>query len=461
MSLVKEHASVALDATPARVEPGSAVIRGLRPDEIVGLTDAWAVLALLWLFKASVGLDMSTAVFGTLLVFFLSPTWRRAQRFTLSAVDDASSVAGRAAFIFLVLSGGVFLSGGEGSGSLLGIAAASVPAVLGGRMLSYKVVLARRAQAPLRTLVVGGGEVAKRVIEALSRRDDYGLKVVGVVDDEALLEPDLLGAPVLGKASHLPTLLDSLDIDGVVVAFSSSDAGTVGVIRAALDKGKSVWAIPRLFEFGGAAATSDNVWGIPIVRLSGPPSARGQWMFKRAVDVVASLFGLLVAAPLMALIAILIARESGRPILLRQERIGLDGRPFTCLKFRSMRVADPGIEATDWAPDEMRITRVGRWLRDSSMDELPQLLNVLRGDMSLIGPRPERPYFVHMFGQLYPRYNLRHRVPVGVTGLAQVNGLRGDTSIEERVVFDNYYIENWSLMEDLKILLRTVRSIKG
>lgn len=460
MSVVEDH-SVALGATYPRVHSAPSLARGLRPLEIVGLTDVWSVLVLVWWLKLGARLELGAALFGVALVVLLCPTWRRAERLQLNALDDAAAVIGRASFAFVLLSGLGVVMGAQMSPVLLATAVASVPAVLAGRTLSYRVVRARRAAAPQRTLVVGGGEVAQRLIQGLSRRDDHGLAVIGVLDDEPLLDEDLLGAPVLGQLSHLPRLLDSLDIDAVIVAFGSSDSSTVDAIRYALAAGKRVWAVPRLYEFGGTAATSDHIWGLPVVRLSAPPSLRSQWIFKRAVDLVASLAGLVVAAPLMAVIAVMILRESGRPILLRQERVGLDGRRFNCLKFRSMRVADPRIEATDWTPDEERITNVGRWLRDSSLDELPQLFNVLRGDMSLVGPRPERPYFVQLFGQLYARYDQRHRVPVGLTGLAQIHGLRGDSSIEERVVFDNYYIENWSLLEDMKILMRTVRALRG
>jgi lipopolysaccharide/colanic/teichoic acid biosynthesis glycosyltransferase len=155
-------------------------------------------------------------------------------------------------------------------------------------------------------------------------------------------------------------------------------------------------------------------------------------------------------------IAIAIRLDSGRPVLFRQRRLGLDGREFDMLKFRTMRSANCETEDTEWVPDEERVTRVGRILRDTSLDELPQLFNVLRGEMSLVGPRPERPYFVKRFGDMYPGYRARHRLPAGVTGWSQIHGLRGNTSIEERATFDNHYIENWSLSSDLKILIKTV-----
>jgi exopolysaccharide biosynthesis polyprenyl glycosylphosphotransferase len=187
---------------------------------------------------------------------------------------------------------------------------------------------------------------------------------------------------------------------------------------------------------------------------------RPSWAVKRAFDAALAGIGLLLLAPVLLLCAIAVRLEGGPGVIFRQERIGLDGRPFTVFKFRTLRPADEHESATRWnIADDHRLGPVGRFLRRASLDELPQLWNVLRGEMSLVGPRPERPYFVMRFAQAYPRYRERHRVPVGLTGFAQVNGLRGDTSIEDRARFDNYYIDSWSLWQDVKILLRTVLAV--
>jgi exopolysaccharide biosynthesis polyprenyl glycosylphosphotransferase len=181
---------------------------------------------------------------------------------------------------------------------------------------------------------------------------------------------------------------------------------------------------------------------------------------KRVFDVVVSGIALLILAPVMLACALAVRLEGGRGVLFRQERVGLDGRPFELLKFRSLRPADDDESRTRWnVANDHRMGRVGRFLRQTSLDELPQLLNILRGDMSLVGPRPERPHFVHEFTREFPRYAARHRVPAGLTGLAQVHGLRGDTSIEERAQFDNAYIETWSLWSDVKIMLRTAWAV--
>jgi lipopolysaccharide/colanic/teichoic acid biosynthesis glycosyltransferase len=181
---------------------------------------------------------------------------------------------------------------------------------------------------------------------------------------------------------------------------------------------------------------------------------------KRLVDIACASAALLALAPVLAVIAVAVRWEGGPGIIFRQERVGLDGRAFNVLKFRSLRPVDETESATKWniAHDD-RLGPVGRFLRATSLDELPQLWNILRGDMTIVGPRPERPHFVATFASTFPRYTARHRVPSGLTGWAQVHGLRGDTSIEDRARFDNYYIENWSLWADVKIILRTVSTV--
>jgi lipopolysaccharide/colanic/teichoic acid biosynthesis glycosyltransferase len=202
------------------------------------------------------------------------------------------------------------------------------------------------------------------------------------------------------------------------------------------------------------------VWGLPLVRLRAPAFRTPAWRLKRVFDVVVAGFALVLFAPLMAVIAAAVRIETGPGVILRQERVGLDGRPFRLLKFRALQPADDAEAATQWSiTHDTRLGRVGRLLRQSSLDELPQLWNILRGDMSIVGPRPERPHFVDQFARLYPRYTARHRVPAGLTGWSQVHGLRGDTSIEDRARFDNYYIENWTLWLDVRICLLTLGAV--
>jgi exopolysaccharide biosynthesis polyprenyl glycosylphosphotransferase len=221
-----------------------------------------------------------------------------------------------------------------------------------------------------------------------------------------------------------------------------------------------IFVVPRLFELCQRDADMDEIWGIPLVRLRRPAYRLFSWRLKRVLDVVVAAALLVPLAPLMGVLALAVRWEGGPGVLFRQLRVGLDGRTFYLLKFRSLRPLDELESATSWSvPSEERVGSVGRFLRRTSLDELPQLWNVLRGDMTLVGPRPERPFFVEKFAKQYPRYVARHRVPAGLTGWAQIHGLRGDTSITDRAAFDNYYIENWSLWLDVKILVRTATAV--
>jgi exopolysaccharide biosynthesis polyprenyl glycosylphosphotransferase len=205
---------------------------------------------------------------------------------------------------------------------------------------------------------------------------------------------------------------------------------------------------------------SDEVWGIPLVRVRRAVYRSPWWKVKRLVDIAVSAVALLLLSPVLVTCAVAVRLEGGTGILFRQVRVGVDGRPFEVLKFRSLKPVDETESQTNWnIKHDDRLGPVGRFLRASSLDELPQLWNILRGDMSLVGPRPERPHFVDQFSTHIPRYTARHRVPAGLTGWAQAHGLRGDTSIEERARFDNYYIENWSPWLDTKILVKTVSQV--
>ena len=431
--------------------------------DVVALVDVWVLLAVLWVSRTvTTNLDPSVALFGLVtFALILSPARERRTRLTVGALNDAGPILRRVWLAYAAASA-VSVAVGIGDLQMLLVAAApTAPLLIGGRAASYAVERSlRRSGIKKRTLVVGGGEIARRVVQTLSEHDEYGLKIVGAVDDDPKYGPAELGTMTLGKLSEVPAIVSAEDVDVVIVAFSASDqAGMVDVIRSAMAAGASVWVIPRFFELGAADSNGDHLWGLPVMRLQAPARSRPEWIMKRTVDFVAAAVGIVLLAPVLAVLSVLVYLEAGRPILLRQTRVGLDGRPFGILKFRTMRSAGSEVEGTEWAADEDRMTRCGRIMRKTSLDELPQLFNVLKGDMSLVGPRPERPYFVHLFSDLYPSYNARHRLPAGITGWAQVHGLRGDTSIEERAAFDNYYIENWSFSQDLKILLRTVLSM--
>ncbi|MFB8241182.1 exopolysaccharide biosynthesis polyprenyl glycosylphosphotransferase [Kitasatospora purpeofusca] len=330
-----------------------------------------------------------------------------------------------------------------------------------GRALLYHLVRRIRRSRPSPVLVLGAGRLGRRVAAALNERGEYGMRPIGFLDaDPPLLAGDT-DLPVLGGREVLEREVRRHRVHHVVATAGAADeAETAAALRDAARLGCQVWLVPALREYGSLAAGrltgADHLWGYPCVRVGRAATRRPGWAAKRTLDVTAAATGLLLLSPVLALCALAVRFDTGPGVLFRQQRTGLDGRVFTVLKFRTLRPSNEHESATRWnISQDHRMGAVGRLMRRSSLDELPQLWNVLRGDMSLVGPRPERPYFVMRFSQAYPEYADRHRVPVGLTGLAQVNGLRGDTSIEDRARFDNRYIESWSLWQDVKILCRT------
>jgi exopolysaccharide biosynthesis polyprenyl glycosylphosphotransferase len=263
--------------------------------------------------------------------------------------------------------------------------------------------------------------------------------------------------PYLGEIADLADAVLTNAIQIVIVAFSSGrEVEQVEVLRACDRLAVDIFVVPRLFEVHTVGRDMDSVWGIPLARLNRGAFRSFSWKLKRLMDVVVAGVAVLLLAPALLACAVAARWETGG-YFFRQTRVGLDGRRFEMLKFQSMKPVDDADAHRNWSiGSDPRVGPVGRFMRRLSLDELPQLFNVLRGDMTLVGPRPERTYFVELLAGQFPRYMARHRVPAGLTGWAQVNGLRGDTSIHDRVRFDNYYIENWSLWLDVQILLRTL-----
>jgi exopolysaccharide biosynthesis polyprenyl glycosylphosphotransferase len=323
------------------------------------------------------------------------------------------------------------------------------------------------------TLIVGAGEVGAHVERRLLAQPELGLYPVGYLDVDPLPHDQVPGrrAPVLGPPADLAKIAGETSAEHVVLSFSSSpDRLLIPLVRECEALGLKVSLVPRLFESVNAHVSLEHLGGLPLFGLHTIDPKGWQFAIKHLLDRVAAAAGLLLLSPLLVGLALTVRLSSPGPILYRQRRIGRDGRNFELLKFRSMRpvetIADPGDASNvvalhpDIAPGGVegadRRTAVGRLMRRTSLDELPQLFNVLRGEMSLVGPRPERPEFVDLFGSRIARYTDRHRVKSGITGWAQVHGLRGKTSLADRVEWDNYYIENWSLGLDLKILLMTI-----
>ncbi len=334
---------------------------------------------------------------------------------------------------------------------------ASIAAVWLSRALFREVLrFARRRGYNLRhAVVVGGGELAATVVNRLRSRPDVGIEVWGVVGDD---KEGTGGARWLGGFADLRAVLDAHAVDHVVLALAHEDYSRLGgLLDAVGDEPVTIHVVPDLFRFASLRGGVEEFEGMPFIHLRDSPLHGWSEVAKRAFDAVFSLALLIGLAPLLLFLAIGVKATSPGPVFYRQERMGLDGQRFRMLKFRTMRVDAEAGSGPVWAAEnDPRRNSFGAFLRRFSLDELPQFVNVLRGEMSVVGPRPERPFFVEQFRQIVPRYMLRHKVKSGVTGWAQVNGLRGNTSLEKRIQYDLEYIERWSLWLDAKIIALTV-----
>ncbi|MGH7323856.1 MAG: undecaprenyl-phosphate glucose phosphotransferase [Candidatus Rokuibacteriota bacterium] len=307
-----------------------------------------------------------------------------------------------------------------------------------------------------RALVVGSAGPAAEIVAALRRRPDVGVQVIGLVGDRA--DDAQSPAPWLGKFEELRAVLDREIVDIVFVALPHADFARLNfVLQEIADDPVTIHLVPDVYGLTSLRGGIEEFEGVPLIHLRESPLHGWNRLLKRTMDLAVGGAVILATAPLLGLIALGIRLTSPGPVLLRQERMGLDGRRFTMLKFRTMRADAEAATGPVWAAaDDPRRTRLGALLRRFSLDELPQLFNVLRGQMSLVGPRPERPVFVDEFRRRFPGYMLRHKVKAGMTGWAQINGWRGNTSLEKRLEYDLYYIERWSLAFDLWILAHTL-----
>ena len=315
---------------------------------------------------------------------------------------------------------------------------------------------ARRHGYNLRyAIVVGGGEPAAEVLRVLNRRRDVGIFVLGLLSDKKEVPENVRW---LGGIEDVRTVLDRQQVDIVFIALPHADASRLTSVLSGIgDDPIAIHLVPDVFSLVPARGGIEEFEMVPFIHLRESRLYGLNRVLKRAFDLVFGGLGLAVAAPIMLAIAVGLKLTTPGPVLYHQERMGVDGRRFRMLKFRTMRVDAEAETGPVWArPDDPRRTALGVFLRRTSLDELPQLFNVLRGEMSLVGPRPERPSFVEEFRRRVPGYMLRHKVKAGITGWAQINGWRGNTSIEKRIECDLYYIERWSLGFDLKILLQTL-----
>jgi exopolysaccharide biosynthesis polyprenyl glycosylphosphotransferase len=393
------------------------------------------------------------------------------RRFRLSPTlgDEASWLLSRVATAVLATTGVVWLGGlwwWERDPMLRRLAIAALlvaAAVVAGRAVAYGLIRTAKARGLVRerTLIVGDGELAGKISRALAEHPEFGLGPIGYVGRRS---NHLAPLPLLGDARDLDRVIQKHEVRRAIIAFGEiRDEQLVTILRANERSPAEIHVVPRFFDLTGIPQGGgiDDVYGIPLLHLRRPALRRAGRLQKRLFDVVVGSLLLLFTLPMFLVLALLVRLSSPGPVLFRQRRVGEHGRIFEVLKFRTMYENDDSDTAWLAADDDRaRVTRIGHFLRKTNLDELPQLLNVLKGDMSLVGPRPERPHYTGQFAVSIPRYDDRHRVPSGITGWSQVHGLHGRTRgmevIPRRARLDNYYIENWSIWRDLVIIGRTL-----
>ncbi len=398
-----------------------------------------------------------------LLLFRASKVYRPRRRVSLS--DELISIVRWGTGGMLILMSAAFLYRGFSYSRIVFalIWVTSILLILSGRALvaSLERKMHRRGRFLRTAVIIGNDALANDVFTRLHRHPSFGFDIAGYFAD-APCNPALR----LSGLAHLGPVTEAAQFigrRGVSVVFIALRAGEHQRLFDLVSDSEGLdvqfMMIPDVLEVLTSHVRLTEYEGLPFLTLKSNPLTGWGRVAKRLMDFSVSAILLIALSPLLLIIAILVRLSSSGSVFYRQERVGIDGTPFSILKFRSMRTDAEAVTGPIWARrDDPRRTRIGTFLRKTSLDELPQLINVLKGEMSLVGPRPERPYFVEQFRANVPKYLDRHRVKTGMTGWAQVNGLRGDTSIEERIKFDLYYIENWSFTFDIKILLRTVRA---
>jgi exopolysaccharide biosynthesis polyprenyl glycosylphosphotransferase len=432
--------------------PTDLSISSRLPSALVPCTDALALL----LAAAATGFRSTALAYGVLTAIALNIALPVSSRINPRLGDDFGWLFGRLGACMLVVLPIATLVH-ERVGELLLLAVSATILIPAGRGVAYGIQRRLRARGVIseRALIVGTGEVGVELARILDGHPEYGLRPIGLVGDPG---DRALPVPVLGYGDDLEQVVREQDVRRVVVAYGGGpDPQLVRILRRCESLPVEILVVPRFFELNSVPVgpSLDDAWGIPLVHVRRPTLQPPARIAKRAFDLVVGSMIVVLVSPVMLVAAGAVRLSSPGPLLFRQRRIGFGGREFEILKFRSMRVNDDS--DTHWAVDhDDRVTPAGRLLRRTGIDELPQLFNVLKGQMSLVGPRPERPLFAERFGTVVPGYTDRHRVPVGLTGWAQIHGLRGDTSIPDRARFDNDYIEHWSLWLDVMIIVRTI-----
>jgi exopolysaccharide biosynthesis polyprenyl glycosylphosphotransferase len=427
---------------------------GVRPLLMAG--DLTACLVSL---PAGNGYLTTELAFGAILILLFHDGGLYRSRLALSVLDDLPCILRRWLMAVAMLLGGSLLFGVQTG---LEHAFAVGVAVVATRALLYLLVRSLRRSGTVvhPTIVVGAEDAGRDVVSQLRAHPECGLRPLGFIDRDSD-DRGGLPLPLIGGPSEVTAVLELHQPHALLLTQGvMRDDEAVTLVRACRKHRCEVFVLPRLHEVTQVSDGMDFLGDLPLIRLRRAAYRTLSWQLKRLIDIVFAALALVVLSPVLAACAIAVRLETGPGVIFRQERIGRDGLRFQLLKFRSMRPAHEQESKTQWnIATDSRVGPIGRLLRKTSLDELPQLFNILRGDMSVVGPRPERPHFVEEFGRRYRGYHARHRVPCGLTGWAQIHGLRGNTSIDARSRLDNFYIENWSLWLDMKIILRTTVSI--
>ena len=308
-------------------------------------------------------------------------------------------------------------------------------------------------------LIVGYSRAAESYIDRIRMFPQWGFDILGILDDNVEMGLNYNEAIVFGRTSDLEKILAENSLDEIVIALNLDEYGKLAdLVKICEKSGVHTQFVPDYNEIIPSRPYTEDIMGLPVINIRYVPlSNTFNAIVKRAFDILCSSVGLIILSPLLLVICIIIKATSKGPLIFKQERVGFRNETFMMYKFRSMKVQDEAEEKKAWTvKDDPRVTKFGKFIRKTSLDELPQLVNILKGDMSIVGPRPERPFFVEKFKEEIPRYMIKHQVRPGLTGWAQVNGLRGDTSIKKRIEYDLYYIENWTFWFDIKIMFLTI-----
>lgn len=449
--------STAQDRASSQV---SSPLWGNRTDVSLMLLDFLVVTAGLSVLWHS---EVEALIAGAILVLLVELTGHYHKQITLSALDEVPRLAATCMIaIFLIT---VLFDVQTTTVEIILRALLLFAALFALRVAYYKVRRLRRSRyvgARSRTLIIGGGVVAAELIERIAEHPAFGLEPVAVIDRDPLFDARALRIPVFADVP-LRELVERERVGTVIVAFTNAaDSALISPLRECGQLDCEIYIVPRLFEFTHLSADMDRIHTIPLMKVRRNAYRSWYWRCKRVFDCATALLALIFLSPLMIFAALAVYLGNRKaPIIFRQVRVGRHNKEFVLYKFRSMNPVADSASDKDWNPGTAspRLNTVGRILRKTSIDELPQLWNVVRGDMSLVGPRPERPHFVQQFRESVSSYGDRHRVDVGLTGWAAINGLRGDTSIRDRALYDNFYIENWSVWLDIKIIILTVGAV--